>query len=277
MRPNGQAAYQRAIAALGGALLSCNPGLRLTPSSAVQRFIDNLIPGTEPAWFEAELNEGDGQELKGKFKAAHSSSALAANTFARFKIAPDQLNLVCASGFEAFRFEAKCPAISGRNPPNLDLLVQSRSKVVGVESKCTEHLRTHVPKFAPAYDQQITDGRRGSAWFQLMRVLIAEPTRYRRVDAAQLVKHAYGLAHCFPGQDVTLLYLYWEPRNAEALPELAEHREEVAKFAREVAGSFPSFAHLSYRHLWDTWGQMASPTWLPEHLAALRARYDIAI
>jgi hypothetical protein len=155
--------------------------------------------------------------------------------------------------------------------------VRGASTVIGIESKCTEHLRRHTPNFSPAYDHQIKDARRGSTWFQLMRRLVAEPIRYCYLDAAQLIKHAFGLTHCFPSSDVTLLYLYWEPRNAGTFPEFQYHREEVARFADEVKGSSPSFAAVGYRDLWDGWSLLASPPWLSEHLAALRRRYDIAI
>lgn len=274
---NGSACA-RAISALGRGLLAVKPGLTLTDSGYVDHWNENLIPGIDPAWFEAELNEGDGRELDRKFRAAHSSSALAVNTFARFKTAPHLLSLVDRAGCETFRFEAKCSAeIEGRHPPNLDLLAKCDGWTIGVESKCTEHLKRRVPRFAPAYNGQIKDARRESAWFRLMHSLLAKPHQYCHLDAAQLVKHAFGLGHCFPSKDVTLLYLYWEPRNAGTIPELERHREEIARFAEEVAGASPSFRPVSYRDLWQAWERLASPPWLAEHVAALRARYDIEI
>jgi hypothetical protein len=228
-----------------------------------------------PTWFEAELNDGDGKELTGKFKA---SSALAVNTFARFKTAPNLPSLANWSGCECFRFEAKCSAgIRMGRPPNLDLLAGGGTTVPWIESKCTEHLGKHVPKFSPAYDDEIKDARRNSRWFQLMKTLSNEPTQYCYLDAAQLIKHAFGLAHCYSSSNVTLLYLYWEPRNAAEFSEFQSHREEVARFANEVKGSSPSFRAISYRDLWDEWSLLASPPWLCEHLTALRSRYDIAI
>lgn len=275
---SNQTAYGRAIGALGRALQSVRPDLPLSRSDSVSCWKDNLVPGIEPSWFQAELEEGDGGELKGKFRAAHSSSALAVNTFARFKPTPELLSLAGWSGFECFQFEAKCTAgIVGRRSPNLDLLLTLPSEVIGVESKCTEHLTKHTAKFAAAYDEQITDRRRETAWFRLMHKLIEEPRRYRYLDAAQLVKHAFGLGHCFASLNVALLYLYWEPRNAGDFPEFREHRNEVARFVSEVAGTKPSFKAMSYRDLWATWSELQSPDWLPAHLAALKSRYDIEI
>jgi hypothetical protein len=45
----------------------------------------NLIPGVRLDQFEADLRRGDGNELRMKFCALHSSAALAVNCFAPFK------------------------------------------------------------------------------------------------------------------------------------------------------------------------------------------------
>ena len=69
---------------------------------------------------------------------------------------------------------------------------------------------------------------------------MAEPRAYAWLDAAQLVKHAFGLAHTFFTQPVTLLYLYWEPSNATEFPMFGEHRAEIARFAAAVEGDGPA-------------------------------------
>jgi hypothetical protein len=272
---------KRAMSALKRALKSIRPELPLTPNGYVNHWRDNLLPGTDPQWFEAELREGAGKELDSKFRAAHSSSALAINTFAQFKTEPNMLSLANWSGCCCFRFEAKCSAgIIGRrgldSPPHLDVLARCATSVLGIESKCTEHLKSRALKFSPAYSDQIKDdARRNSAWFESMQKI--RMTDYCHLDAAQLIKHAFGLAHCFPSRDVTLLYLYWEPSNAAEFSECKNHREEVQRFAKEVKGASPSFRHLSYQELWREWSLLSSPTWLSEHLTALRERYDICV
>ena len=40
-------------------------------------------------------------------------------------------------------------------------------------------------------------------------------------------KSTYPSCSDFPNQEVTLLYLYWEPANHESSPEFAMHREET--------------------------------------------------
>lgn len=59
----------------------------------------NLIEGVHLVDFEADLRQGDGNELEEKFRAAHSSSALAVNTFAPFKSDPVALRLPGGGAF----------------------------------------------------------------------------------------------------------------------------------------------------------------------------------
>lgn len=268
---------EAARVALARALSNTRPDLSLTAAGYVERWSDNVVPECDSVWFKADLDQGAGRELDGKFRAAYSSSALAVNTFARFKPDARSLTLAGLCGFDLLRFEVKCPAIPGRKPPHLDLVLQGNSTVVGVESKCTEHFSKHTAKFALSYDELIQGDRRDSAWFRLMHMLIKEPKRYCYLNAAQLVKHAFGLAQCYAAQDVSLVYLYWEPRNADQIPVLLEHRSEIVRFTNDLAGGSPKFVAMSYRTLWDAWEGVRSPAWLPDHLAALRARYDIVI
>ena len=97
-------------------------------------------------------------------------------------------------------------------------------------------------------------------------------TGYRWLDAAQLTKHALGLA-CQPTRPVTLVYLYWEPMDAGLSPLFAEHRREIDAFAERVAGGTPRFEAISYLELWDRWAKSLDPR-LVAHVANLRARYE---
>lgn len=200
--------HRRALLALSRALKTVAPELVVSSSGYVGNWVDNLVPGIEPKWFEADLAQGDGRELEKKFKAAHSSSALVVNSFARFKPVPSLFSIGGYSGFDDFQFEAKCPAgIRGRRPPNLDLLAKGGLNL-GVGSKCTEHLRPHAPVFSPAYDDQIKDkARRDSAWFRLMQEIRKVPGSSCYFDAAQMVKHAFGLVHSSPAGKSIAVYL----------------------------------------------------------------------
>ena len=168
------------------------------------------------------------------------------------------------------------PARGEQSSANLDVLLTGPAGVIGIESKLTEPLSRHRAVFSPRYRERSRDERRESAWFHEMLALEEDPKRYGWLDAAQLVKHAFGLAHTFPDGAVTLLYLYWEPRNAEQFSLLVEHRGEIEAFSGRVAGSRPSFRTMTYPELWRTWSE-APPSWLTVHLDALRARYEVEI
>jgi len=238
----------------------------------------NLLEGVRLSDFEADLRQGDGNELEGKFRAAHSSSALAVNSFAPFKVAPEALWLPGNQGFSSLCFERKCPhGLAGRRSPNLDVFADGSAGIVAIESKCLETMTPHVANFAPAYDAEIRDSRRATPWFRKMQVLSENPRLYRWLDAAQLVKHAFGIAYSFPDQPTTLLYLYWEPTNPDEYPFFREHRDEVARFASSIAGSAPAFAAMSYPQLWRHWSLNAEWGWLRAHIDRLNVRYGVAV
>src|SRR5271170_4696652 len=69
----------------------------------------NVIEGVKLADFEADVRQGDGNEMTKKFRAVHSSTALAVNTFARFKPNAAALLLPSNGGFATLHFERKCP------------------------------------------------------------------------------------------------------------------------------------------------------------------------
>ena len=264
--------------ALINALAVSAPNLSLDRSGYVADVRENLIESVTLADFESDLRQGDGNELEGKFRAAHSSCALAVNTFAPFKSDPAALPLPVGAGFNKLSFEQKCPhGLPGRRAPNLDVVIEGPGGIVAIESKCLEPLSRHVAYFSPAYEEGIQDFRRDTEWFAEMLRLNANPNTYHWLDAAQLVKHAFGLAHTYPGRSVTLLYLFWEPSNPEEFPMFAEHREEVAQFAASIAGGTPDFMAMSYPELWSSWSARTSPEWIRGHVSRLKVRYGVNI
>jgi hypothetical protein len=253
-------------------LLGSAPGTELDENGYVTNASQNLIKGVRLADFEADLRQGDGNEMEGKFRAAHSSSALAVNTFAPFKTNAASLKLPGGSDFIELSFERKCPhGLLGRRSPNLDVVALGPNDVVAIESKCLEPLTAHKAQFAPAYEAEIKDERRQTAWFYQMQRVMLEPNTYHWLDVAQLVKHAFGLAYTFKNKPVTLLYLFWEPSNPESYSIFAEHRDEISRFAASVKGAGPNFIALSYPELWKLWDSESGPEWLPVHVRAVSA------
>lgn len=267
----------RAVDALTAALGAVNPNSSCDKQGYAGVLADNLVLGVAEDQFREDFAEGAGQELDGKMRAAYSSSALAVNCFARWRNDPSDLKLAGQTGFSRLQFEAKCPTGLSGTPPHLDLLLRGRDTVLAVESKCTEHLTDHAAEFSDAYRERITDDRRETEWFREMEELRERPKKYRFLDAAQLIKHYFGVARTYPNETVTLLYLFWEPANAEDVSLFADHRREIEVFSEAVSGSPVSFVSQSYPELWDEWRGSPEPVWLEEHLDNLGARYLVEI
>jgi hypothetical protein len=237
---------------------------------------DNLLPGITRGDIEEAFGVGAGQELEGKMRAPWSSSALAVNSFAPWQSDAALLKLAGVSGFtETLAFEAKCPNGVSRIPPHLDVLLDRGDEIVAVESKCTEYLAAKTATVADAYLAlaETGDERTRSRWFA---ALASVPT-FRLLDAYRLVKHFLGLTLTYHGRPLTLVYLYWEPSNADDRPVFAMHRAEVERFSDLVFGDDAcAFAALSYREHWRELDQAAEkPLWLDAHLAELRRRYEV--
>jgi len=269
----------RAIRALSEAFSRQHPDIALDLNGYAADFHGTLLPWVSPEDFEGDLSSGDGNELETKFRAAHSSSGLAVNCFAPFRQRIADLTMPGHSGFDTLQFERKCPTgIRGGRAPNLDVVLSGPNSVLAIESKLTEYLSAHRANFSPAYEAQIRDARRDQGYFREMLRLQDRPDHYTWLDAAQLIKHAFGLARSFPDRPVTLLYLFWEPANPNAGPEFAAHRDEIDEFRARVAGSSPAFEAMSYSELWQCWRDSApTPGWLDEHLENLQGRYLVSI
>jgi hypothetical protein len=128
--------------ALHNGLLASAPHSVLDENGYVGAASQNLIEGVRLEDFEVDLLQGDGNELKGKFRAAHSSSALAVNTFAPFKTHLDALRLPGGSGFDYLHFEQKCPhGLLGRRSP---LRLQRLSPgALPAGRRCRQHAWSH--------------------------------------------------------------------------------------------------------------------------------------
>jgi Protein of unknown function (DUF429)/Restriction Endonuclease associating with ARP len=242
-----------------------------------------------PPTFSRELKQAIRADLSGKggaelvarsdqgakFHAAHSSACLAANAFGPWLREHKELPLGGQTFIGETHLEVECPSGLRGTPPTLDCLVDG-PEVLAVESKCTEIFQTHEAKFSAAYGPAVAELAHPS-WRAEFERLIEDPRRYRFLDAAQLIKHYLGLRRRFTDRRVTLAYLYWEPSNANALAACAVHAAEVEEFSRRVADRRLTFVPMSYRRVWDEWAATSQPTWLQEHAAALRGRYDMAV
>lgn len=235
-------------------------------------------PLSEPT--RLNFTRGSGSELvdtptrPAKIRALHSSSALAVNVFDHWQgrnAAPLMAALGLTGTLASLRFEAQYPTGCGGTPPNLDVaLTMDGGHVVGIESKFSEWLtpKSHARMpFSPAYFPA-GDGlwaRRGLEACQVLATAIAaSERRYTYLDAAQLLKHALGLATHLP-TGFTLLYVYFDQPG----PESAQHRAEAADFAACVDAAL-HFRALTYQDVIDRLEQGGAAA---DYLAYLRARY----
>jgi len=233
----------------------------------------NLVAGVTPEMIEADYCHGSGQEWVTKIRAIHSSAALTANTFGRWKTEPAELKILGLSGFEKPKLEAKCSTGLGGTPPNLDVLLQSKDIVIGIESKLLEPLTPTKPHFSPSYSRDKVPLCEDTWWNLLEHVRDWPPSH---LDAAQLIKHYLGLRKQFPaGRKVFLLYLFWRPRNAAAIPEYSRHAEDIERFRNAIArDSAVQFVSMNYLELWENWKNYSG---LAEHASILEQRYCVEI
>lgn len=239
-----------------------------------------------------DIEGGDGGELTSttlpggrlrapKLHSAYSSCGLALNTFAPWRVAPSSLRVACRSGYTELRFEHPLRIFRGGRAPNLDVVATAADHVLGIESKLTEHLaKKKPPTFSDAYDR--LEATTDPTWWAVYRGLKAGTLApFDHLDVGQLVKHAFGLrAHCgkHSRSEAVLLYLYWEPQDPTSYAELRLHAAEVQRFAAAVSGSTTVvFEAMTYAELWRSWEAQPSPSWLCDHVKALRGRYDLPL
>lgn len=223
------------------------------------------LPGVDAAYVRDRMSKAGGNEIdSGKFASPESSAALAVNCFAWFHERPNLLPAFpsVTATYPAtsvdVEFEARLPWPAGKHPW-LDAFVVTPSHIIGVESKRHEPFRDKKKiELSEAYDRPVW-GQRMTLYEKMRDMLRSGEVRYRHLDAAQLVKHAFGLVTQARREErpAILLYLYAEPASLHARPLAKEvielHRNEARDFAARVLGDEVEFHHLSYRDWIESW------------------------
>ena len=234
---------------------------------------ENLVPGVTLEQFEDDLRKGDGNELRMKFCAVHSSAALAVNCFAPFKHSHQELRLLEETGGEV-TFERKLQIFRGRRGPNIDVWIERDKDVVAVESKLLEYLTPKKAKFDEIYAQ--LGPKTEPCWWNMYQK--AKDSAKQHLDRAQLIKHYFGLRNYQTSVErplkVTLLYIFWEPLNWREIEQCKRHRSEVAEFEAAVSTSNICFRWMTYNQLWKEWSTVPA---LAEHAQCLMARYEVSL
>ena len=207
------------------------------------------------------FNNGSGNELEdmksrpAKMRALHSSSALVVNVF-DYWTACDTRPLMKALGLtdarSPIRFEAQFTTNLEGMPPNLDLAIELISGMtVGVESKFCEWLTPKAMKkeyFKPKYFPRgkfLWKDQGLSGCQELALSIHKGVEKYRCLDAAQLLKHALGLATKCSDQFI-LYYLYYDWPCSES----EQQKEEIDRFA-DLVGKELRLQILTYQELFQ--------------------------
>lgn len=247
----------------------------------VEQFDQNLLETLDVAQRQQvreQLSSGDGNELRVRVgkppsaHAVHSSAALVANAFGYWFGREGRLTIADRSGFDEVRLERQLRIFKGGRAPNLDVVATGPGVSVAIESKLTETLsRKTASEWSDAYRRPECREGVGEGWVATLDAAMSGTYRTAWLDVPQLLKHALGTQRRL-GQSPVLIYLYWEPKNAAEFNTVVAHRAELAEFAERVSGGSPGFVSVTHDELWREWEVTA-----PEHVAALRDRYDVSI
>lgn len=241
-----------------------------------------FLPGVPEDLIRAALSRAGGNEIdSGKLDSPESSAALAVNGFGWFIDRPAALppfpplaDIDWPAGKVDVERQMRFPWSGGRHPW-LDAAVETATYVVGIESKRFEPFRDAKSVYlSSAYDRDVWGEQMGP--FTTMRDrLRSGDADYAHLDAAQLVKHVFGLVTEGRrlGKNPVLLYLYAEPSQRGAVmisPDaIVRHRDEIADFAAAVAGAEVRFVACAWRNWLAVWGNDART-----HADALIARFN---
>jgi hypothetical protein len=234
---------------------------------------ENLLDGIDKELFQEELMKGSGNELKSKFNAIFSSSALAVNNFAIVKKHLKDFKYFDYSKFYNPQFERQFKTGLGGTPPNLDFTIENNETVIAFESKYLETLNKKKAKFVDSYNKENLNYL-DDLWFTLIK-------KYKNVnlhlDVAQLIKHSIGLINHKrnnPEQAVILVYLYWTPDNYDNFPNYIQHQKELIEFKEDIKKSKDlKFMSLTYNEFWNLYDNSV----FNEHFDRMRNKYKIII
>lgn len=227
-------------------------------SGYTDKLSDNLFQPANPETL-LDFRSGSGDELggkgrRGKMHALHSSSALAVNVFDYWR---DRSRawitnaLSLTSEPMSLCFERKFPTGLRGTPPNLDVTFKlADGRTVAVESKFTETYvhANHVAPFKDKYfpiGNGLWHGRALPRCQEIVRQLRQCERQFRYLNAAQLLKHALGLAQPNVGP-FTLIYIWYDAPSEEAV----QHGKEVKEFADAITPEL-DFRALKYQDLFS--------------------------
>jgi hypothetical protein len=234
---------------------------------------ENLLDGIDIDLFQEDLMKGSGNELKSKFNAVFSSSALAVNNFSIVKKYCSKFSCFDYSNFDNAQFERQFRTGLGGTPPNLDFTIENKDIVIAIESKYLEITAKKKAKFVDSYNKEKLDYL-NDFWFKLIR----DYTDYSSfLDVAQLIKHSIGLINYKrenPKKKIILVYLYWTPDNYKSFPNFIEHQNDLMEFEKVMKKNKDlKFISTTYNEFWKHYDNSI----FREHFDKMKTRYKIEV
>ncbi|MGQ0816111.1 MAG: PGN_0703 family putative restriction endonuclease [Gemmatimonadota bacterium] len=208
-----------------------------------------LTPSTRAAFDAADGGEFGRGSGRAKIHALHSSSALAVNVF-DYWTTRDRTRLAAALNLgypvEEIRFEQQFPTGVGSRSPNIDVVLYvANERALAIESKFCEPFS---PRSKTIQDKYFP--RRGKLWAraglegaQHAADALRSASRFKFVDAPQLLKHMLGLART--RLQWHLLLLWYVPPNYRQ-----RMSNEAEDFRTLLRGDAARFSVMSYQALW---------------------------
>ena len=190
---------------------------------------DNLIKDVTMDLFQTDLNSGSGNELKNKFNAIFSSSAMAVNNFALIKKL-STFEFLGHKNFNKIAFERQFRTGLKGTPPNLDFVLDNEKVIIGFESKYLELLAKKEVNFKKSYNKANLNYL-DKFWFELIEQYNSTKSH---LDIAQLVKHSIGMINQAKNEKLILVYIFWTPKNKNEYPEYKIHQEELDIFSNKM-------------------------------------------
>jgi hypothetical protein len=254
---------------------------------------DNILPGLPADLIIEAYSKAPGNEVEsGKFASPESSAALAANTFGAFLARPQEFpglpGMPETSTTRSLKLETivRFPWAGGRHPC-LDVILMTSTFLIGVESKRYEPYREKkLGLMSTAYKRDVW-GERMTGYCRCRDLLFKRPEYFEHLDAAQLVKHAFGLrtevyrdSAAF-GKRPVLFYLFAEPtgwpKTGIRIPDtvFSQHRREIDEFSGMVMDDEVEFRSCSYSELLRLWLSSSRQS-VRAHADALKRAFDIA-
>lgn len=135
--------------------------------------------------------------------------------------------------------------------------------LIGIESKRYEPYRVKRARTHSSAYQRDKWGDRMRGYCAVWSTIITKTCRYKAVDVAQLIKHAFAIRTQIhreedEGRMGVLYYLYADPdvwpagRRVDPVRK-ATHLQEIGEFSNEVANDEVQFVACSYRELLADW------------------------